>query len=269
MQTHISAAARQVAETHRVRIAPEVLFGFPAPKDTLLEAPVSIRRGVYDIDFIGAYSYMGGRETFIRHVSSIGRFCSIASNVIAGQVEHPTDFLSSSPILTGFDEMGDLGWFYDQNRDAVGKAINALRSSMANRIEKIRIGNDVWIGECAFIRRGVTIGDGAIVAARAVVTKDVPPYAIVGGIPGKILRYRFDEPIVEKLLELQWWNYGLTALDGVDFTDIHEALPMIEHNITAGIAQPYEGTLVNMEANGETTIWRYDPEKNELVKRDR
>ncbi len=91
----------------------------------------------------------------------------------------------------------------------------------------------------------------------------------MGGIPGKILRYRFDEPIVEKLLELQWWNYGLTALDGVDFTDIHEALPMIEHNITAGIAQPYEGTLVNMEANGETTIWRYDPEKNELVKRDR
>ena len=68
------------------------------------------------------------------------------------------------------------------------------------------IGNDVWIGKGAKIMEGVTIGDGAIVAAYAVVTKDVPPYAIVGGIPAKLIRYRFDSKDIEWLLELKWWD---------------------------------------------------------------
>jgi acetyltransferase-like isoleucine patch superfamily enzyme len=269
MRDFVTTTTRQVCEQHGVRIAPEVLFGFPGPKDTLLEAPVSIRNGVYDVDFIGAYTYLGGRETFIRHVSSIGRFCSIASNVIAGQVEHPTDFISASPVLTGFDEFGDLSWFYDRNRVFVSKGISTLQASMSNRIEKIKIGNDVWIGEGAFIRRGVTLGDGAIVAARAVVTKDVPPYAIVGGTPARVLRYRFEPDVIAKLLALQWWNYGLTALAGVDFTDIGTALPAIEHNIASEAASPYNGTLVNLGADGEVEIGRYDPDRNEIVRQDR
>lgn len=68
------------------------------------------------------------------------------------------------------------------------------------------IGSDVWIGARAAILEGVTIGDGAVVAAGAVATKDVPPYAIVGGVPAKIIKYRFDEETIKKLLELKWWD---------------------------------------------------------------
>lgn len=70
------------------------------------------------------------------------------------------------------------------------------------------IGNDVWIGSYARIMEGVTIGDGTIIAAGALVTKDVPPYAIVGGVPAKVIGYRFDEKTIEKLLELKWWDKG-------------------------------------------------------------
>ena len=71
----------------------------------------------------------------------------------------------------------------------------------------IIIGNDVWIGFEAVILAGVTIGDGAIIGARAVVTKDVPPYTIVGGVPAKPIKKRFDEEMIELLLEIQWWNF--------------------------------------------------------------
>ncbi|MDB5705579.1 MAG: antibiotic acetyltransferase [Sphingomonas bacterium] len=265
MRHPISAAALELSQAHQVRIAPEVSFGFPAPKDTLLEGPASIRRGTYDMDFVGAYTFMGGRETFIRHVSSVGRFCSIASNLVCGQVEHPTDFLSASPVLTGFDEFGDLGEFYRENRPMVDKAVAALGASMANRVDRIGIGNDVWIGEGAFIRRGVTIGDGAVVAARSVVTRDVPPYAIVGGIPAKIIRFRFEPAIIDALLQLQWWNYGLSAITGADFSDVRQAITVIERNIVSGVAQPYDGPLVRIGANGEASVWRFDRAKNELV----
>ncbi|MBW4329468.1 CatB-related O-acetyltransferase [Stakelama sp. CBK3Z-3] len=220
---------------------------------------------MYDVDFVGAYTYLGGRETLIRHVASIGRFCSIASNIVSGQVEHPTDYLSSSPVLTGFEEFGSLVGFYGRNSHMVEKAAMCLSNSMANRIEKIRIGSDVWIGEGAFIRRGVSIGDGAIIAARAVVTNDVPPYAIVGGIPAQIIRYRFEAPVIEALLELKWWNYGLSALEGVDFTNISQAVSAIDRNISSNAAAAYSAPLVKIDAAGNASIWRFNPEKGDLT----
>jgi len=72
--------------------------------------------------------------------------------------------------------------------------------------KKVTIGNDVWIGTRALIMDGVTVGDGAVIGAGAVVTKDVPPYAIVGGVPAKIIKYRFSEKKISQMLELQWWN---------------------------------------------------------------
>lgn len=93
------------------------------------------------------------------------------------------------------------------------------------------IGNDVWIGFGATVLNGVTIGDGAIIAAGAVVTKDVPPYAIVGGNPAHVIKYRFSKEVVEKLLALQWWNYGSDILDGLPIDDVEKALPMLRNRI--------------------------------------
>ena len=70
------------------------------------------------------------------------------------------------------------------------------------------IGNDVWIGLNVTILSGITIGDGAVIAANTTVTKDVPPYSIVGGNPGKVIRYRFDTPVIKKLLDMKWWNWS-------------------------------------------------------------
>ncbi|WP_299485003.1 CatB-related O-acetyltransferase [uncultured Allomuricauda sp.] len=72
----------------------------------------------------------------------------------------------------------------------------------------IKIGNDVWIGRDAKIMDGVTVGDGSVIATGSIVTKDVPPYAIVGGVPAKVIKYRFDEETIEKLLKLKWWDFS-------------------------------------------------------------
>jgi hypothetical protein len=97
----MDSTAHEICESVSVEIESDVQFGFSEPKSLLIEAPANIRRGIYDVDLIGALTYLGGRETFIRHVDFIGRFCSIASNVVMGQIEHPTDFLSAHPLFEG------------------------------------------------------------------------------------------------------------------------------------------------------------------------
>lgn len=79
---------------------------------------------------------------------------------------------------------------------------------MSNKNENypLWIGNDVWIGEGAFLAGGITVGDGAMILARAVVVQDVPPYAIVGGVPAKVISFRYDEDTINWLLDIQWWN---------------------------------------------------------------
>ena len=118
----------------------------------------------------------------------IGDYCSIAAEVgiFLGGEHHP-EWVSTYPF-------GAL-W---REHDHPGQP-----KTRGNVV----IGNDVWIGRGATIMSGVTIGDGAVIAARALVVKDVPPYAIVGGNPAKLIRYRFDEATIEKLLAIRWWDW--------------------------------------------------------------
>lgn len=136
-----------------------------------------------------------GRHTYVVNArivrAQIGAFCSIGPEVnIGGLGNHPTKWLSTHPA------------FYSTLRQS-GKTF--ATSDLFDELKCNKIGNDVWIGARALILDGVSIGDGAIVAAGAVVTKDVPPYAIVGGVPAKIIRYRFSEDVIESLLKWQWW----------------------------------------------------------------
>lgn len=120
----------------------------------------------------------------------IGHFTAIADDVVLSiGGSHPTGWVSTFPFRSRFRQPG------------------AYRDGLPEAERDIVIGNDVWIGRGAMIMAGVTIGDGAVVAARAVVNKDVAPYAIVGGVPAKLIRHRFDEATVRRLLELQWWNW--------------------------------------------------------------
>lgn len=124
----------------------------------------------------------------------IGKFCSIGAGAkfIFNAANHTMRSLSSYPFPVLNAEWGVPGMKTTDAWDNHGD---------------ILIGNDVWIGLEALILAGVTIGDGAIIGARAVVTHDVPPYTIVGGVPAKTIRKRFDEATVTRMLELQWWNW--------------------------------------------------------------
>ncbi|WOD43225.1 CatB-related O-acetyltransferase [Hwangdonia lutea] len=127
----------------------------------------------------------------------IGKFCMIASDVkfIMNGANHLTDALSTYPFA-----IFGQGWE------------SAMDGKSYPKKGDITIGNDVWIGYNATIMAGVTIGDGAIIATNATVTKDVEPYTIVGGNPAKEIRKRFDNRTIEKLLELQWWDWDIEKI---------------------------------------------------------
>lgn len=124
----------------------------------------------------------------------VGKFCSIAcgAKFLFTSANYTMHSISTYPFPIFFEE-----WGLD---------VTNITSAWDNKGD-IVIGNDVWIGYEAIVLSGVTIGDGAIIGTRAVVTKDVPPYTIVGGIPAKPIRKRFSDEVISKLLELQWWNW--------------------------------------------------------------
>ncbi|MDE6031398.1 MAG: CatB-related O-acetyltransferase [Oscillospiraceae bacterium] len=125
----------------------------------------------------------------------MGKFCSIAcgAKFIFTSANHSMKSLSTYPFPIFFEE-----WDLD---------VTNITDAWDNKGDII-IGNDVWIGYEAVILSGVTIGDGAIIGARALVTKDIPPYTIVGGVPAKPIRRRFDNVTIAKLLELKWWDWS-------------------------------------------------------------
>jgi acetyltransferase-like isoleucine patch superfamily enzyme len=145
---------------------------------------VEIRKGVR----IGAFTYVG--QDSIVDSGEIGRFCSIGSRVSIGPTEHSTSTFTTHPIAI----------------DNVRWNVNAPRSTGEPKLPP-KIGNDVWIGRDAFVMRGVQIGDGAIIGANAVVTRDVPAYAIAAGVPAVVRGRRFDEDVAEELRRSQWWSH--------------------------------------------------------------
>lgn len=128
---------------------------------------------------IGSYTYIG-RNTHITK-TKIGRYCSIANNVSIGQGEHSIDKISTSAI------------FYDNPWEILTKTDCTIES-------------DVWIGVDAIVLRGVKVGVGAVIAANAVVTKDVPPYGVMVGAPARLIRYRFNEEQRSLILATRWWE---------------------------------------------------------------
>lgn len=140
----------------------------------------------------------------------IGRYSSIAQNVKRMQGGHPmsrftTSMLTYAPGISAFND------YLEAHQESILRIPHGLPND-----SPIVIGNDVWVGQdVTFSTNGITVGDGAVIAAGSIVTKDVPPYAIVGGVPAKVIKYRFDEKIIEALLELKWWQYGFADFKGI------------------------------------------------------
>ena len=146
---------------------------------------------------VGDYSYINSGCDITN--TSIGKFCSIADNCRIGTASHTMNNVSSSPIFTLKNNATKSIW--------TNKSIH-----QNNDVKKVNIGNDVWIATHVIIKDGITIGNGAIIGAGAVVVKDVPPYAVVGGVPAKVIKYRFSEEIINKLEEIKWWNASYDKL---------------------------------------------------------
>ena len=138
---------------------------------------------------MGAYSYCSYDCNIIN--ARIGKFCSLANEIIIGGDEHPMEWLSTSPVFQDVKHSGPTKKFARHTLPAAKETV---------------IGNDVWIGDRVIIKRGVTVCDGAVIGAGAIVTKDVPPYAVVAGVPAKVIKYRFDEDTIRDLLEIKWWD---------------------------------------------------------------
>lgn len=139
---------------------------------------------------VGDYSYIGRNSSAV--CADIGKFCSIAGSVSIGMGIHTMQYVSTSPIFTEKRNATTYTWHHGKSEYPYKRVI---------------VGNDVWIGARAMIMGGVKIGDGAVVGAGAVVTKDVPPYAVVGGVPARVIRYRFPENIIAELEKIKWWNF--------------------------------------------------------------
>ncbi len=198
---------------------------------SIFEGPCSIKTPLKMIDKMGAFSYINGRGQFTD--VSFGRYCSIAEKVSIGYPEHPTDWLSTSAL-----QYIRPNWM---------SAHGDWQKAAHRTIQKTYIGNDVWIGAGAFLRTGISVGTGAIIGAQAVVTKDVPPYAVVVGNPGNIIKYRVPETLIEPLLESQWWQYSPSQLSSCPFDNIEKALRFIE---TIATAPPYEGPRLEITEHG-------------------
>lgn len=173
-------------------------------RNTTFEGYNKVWHGTTFGGHLGLCSYVGA-NSFLR--AKVGRFTSIAYGCesVTGRHTYKEPYVSTSPLFVSTKRQTGLNIVERDLFDEMPQA------DKANNYDVI-IGNDCWIGYKVCIVSGVHVGDGAVVLSRAYVTKDVPPYAIVGGIPAKIIGYRYDENIINHLMKIKWWNFPIEQI---------------------------------------------------------
>lgn len=186
-----------------------------------------------------------GRFTYFNYGCEIGdadlgRYCSIGQRSIINPGEHPTNWLSTHPFAS--DPSGiSCGIVNEPAYDAIAGAV----VSSPGTPKRVTIGHDVWLGANVIVLSGIRIGNGAIIGAGAVVTRDVPPFAIAIGIPARVIRYRFSDEIINRLNQLCWWDYDLAAVrDEIDYSVPERAVSLLEAAKARGQLLPVSDCFV-------------------------
>ena len=198
-------------------------------KNAKIEAYSGLCSGII-LNTIGTQSYMWSQ---FRTSTVVGRYTSLSAGIRFMGDQHPYQRFTSNTIT------------YNQKAIWVSERIKevpdySFRAKGKPAPQPTIIGNDVWIGSHVAIKPGVKIGDGAVIATGAIVTKDVLPYTVVGGVPARIIKYRFPEKIVEDLMELKWWEYSFTDFKNMDSDiPVEVFIYMIKNEIAAGRIQKY------------------------------
>lgn len=176
--------------------------------DQVIDHPrIAVGAHSYYHDFDLREDYAAALAPYLFPFSSerlvIGKFVQVAHGVrfITSSANHSMDGFSTYPF-----------WNFMMTPETSGEDVKAVLATLSDKGDTV-IGNDVWLGMEAMVMPGVTIGDGAIVAARAVVTKDVPPYGVVGGNPARVVKQRFAQPVVDALLDIRWWDWPLEKIE--------------------------------------------------------
>ena len=169
---------------------------------------------------MGKRSYIAESSKITHPDTTVGKFCSIGGDVLIGLGKKELNMLSTHPFQWCEHDERLWGDLYTP-KDKVVKSLPSV---------PCKIGNDVWIGTRVTIMGGINVGDGAVIGAGAIVTKDVPPYAVVAGVHARVIKYRFSQEIIDKLLELKWWNYPEDFIVNLPFNNIAECISLLENN---------------------------------------
>lgn len=186
--------------------------------NALIEGPLCLNRNTQLGPDVKVGKYVGMNESCFMARGEIGAFCAIGARTSINPFNHPTDWLSIHEFQ-----------YHPKSYDWVPEWNDFRRLERTPEMfERTVIGNDVWMGHNASVLPGGTVGDGAVIGIGSVVTKPVPPYAIVAGVPATIRRFRFDETTIERLLKVRWWEFDLSELSNLNFRDVKACLPRLE-----------------------------------------
>jgi virginiamycin A acetyltransferase len=218
-----------IDDDNRLQVGQHLVFR----EDAVCEPYCAILDGL-EVPSIGSFSYSwSGLPPGMK----VGRYCSISLRLsIMTDVTHPITFTSTSPFT--------YDWSFVIFRKALEDdgVIDYTRypfpETRRGRNDLPIIENDVWIGTDVILARGITLGTGCIVAAHSVVTKSVPPYAIVGGNPAKVIRQRFPDETVARMLGSEWWRYSFTGFGAMRYDEADRFLDQFEQAVTTGAVRP-------------------------------
>ncbi|WP_395652331.1 CatB-related O-acetyltransferase [Brevundimonas sp.] len=219
------------------RLVPGQIVSFNP--DVVLEKYTAMFAGLIFCS-MGAFSYTWSHFNPLDMGLKFGRYCSIAGGVTVFPGNHPLSFVTTSscsgdmelaPFKAALQDFPDAGFTprYPEPDEA--------------RFQAPVVGHDVWIGQDATLARGITLGHGCAVGTGSIVTKSVPPYAVVAGNPARIIRMRFPDPVIEALLASEWWRYAFPDFAAMRFDDPERFLGELGERVAAGTISPFEGGI--------------------------